>query len=452
MILHCSQDSPAAVSGASYDSPTNHGSSNYGCTTTGHDNSASVTHATHLFDQPAGDDRIVSSTLTKSFFHMNESTRPDFLCEMRDTRLLGADFFMASADLYSLVPFSNVSVGKRNQGMCLILAATSLLDAVGFDELLARNTHGGSGGGSGSATASTNGHPPPSAAWTAQCLNRARHNASTARSLLVAEGADLLGLRFVGGDDDDEDMTQLRNMALVTEFSTLCKMSSIGANTSGLSVGQGSGLAQGQGQGQGQVHDNNLLQTFLLTKENDFLSLSALQLKRCAEIASELGGTVDVVQKLLTLSLQICLRGAPPDHLLMGELFRRLIINSPARRDALDHVRKFEQLATGCAFSRNADMGDDEGPYTCPFDVEDVDSVASTSYNYGLTMLDFGQAGLAEVFVSKALSLLPFASSTLQLWRDRIQDTYMAVLKAKEASTPLGDGLSTLATLAVSYQ
>ena len=404
------------------------------------------TPITHRLDYPITiNDTIISLKKTPPI--MNESSHPDTLCEMRESRLLAADFLMVAADLYALLPSSNVSVSQRNQGMCLLLAAAALMDAVTFDDLLAGSiTRGNGGGGNGSATASTN-HPPPlGSRWIEQCLHRVRQNAATARDLLVAEGADLLGLRFGGGDDDDEGLSQLRSMALVIEFAALCKISTGDAGTAG-----GQGLAQGPGQGPGQ--DNHPLQTFLHTKENDLLSLSAVQLKLCANIAStEKGGTVDVVRKLLTYSLQICSRGAPPDHILMGELFRRLIHNSPSRRDALDHIRKFEQLATGCAFSRHTDMGDDdEGSPTCPFDMEDVDYVASTSFNYGVTLLDFGQPGLAEVFVSKALSLLPYASSTLQLIRDRIQETYMAVLKAKEESLPLGDGLSTLATLAVSF-
>ena len=469
MIHQSSQKASVGTSGGVHDGHTNSGSNNNGSNNSGSNNngtnggsSHSTSRTSHPQDHSHVDDTILPLTKSSSSLHMNEFTDPSTLGEMRDTRLLGADFLTAAAELYALVPFTNVSIGARNQGMCLILAATSLLDAVTFDELLTRSIDT-RGAGNGSSTASTNDTIPAPLGpiWAQQCLNRVCHNATTARSLLVAEGADLLGLRFVGGDDDDEGLMQLRNMALVLEFAALCKMSphatgtSHGMGASGSTAGQGvaQGLAQGPGQGQGQGlgHDNNNLQTFLMTKENDLLSLSASQLKLCADIASDSkGGTVDVVRKLLTYSLQICSRGAPPDHILMGELFRRLISLSSSRRDALDHVRKFEQLATGCAFSRNADMGEDEGPHTCPFDVEDVDYVASTSFNYGLTMLDFGQAGLAEVFVSKALSLLPFASSTLQLWRDRIQETYMAVLQAKEDSSSLGDGLSTLATLAVS--
>lgn len=43
------------------------------------------------------------------------------------------------------------------------------------------------------------------------------------------------------------------------------------------------------------------------SKESEFLSLSAPQLKTCADIAcNERGGTVDIARKMLNYSLQIC--------------------------------------------------------------------------------------------------------------------------------------------------
>ena len=98
--------------------------------------------------------------------------------------------------------------------------------------------------------------------------------------------------------------------------------------------------------------------------------------------------------------------------------------------------------------------------------------MASTAFNYSLTMLDYGQAALAEVFVSKvrcapcarsepcplsasvnrrvrdaqALSLLSCASPGLRRQRDRMHETHLAVLqaKAREAAGAAQTGLGGL--------
>jgi hypothetical protein len=106
---------------------------------------------------------------------------------------------------------------------------------------------------------------------------------------------------------------------------------------------------------------------------------------------------------------------------------RQLIAMSPSRRDALDRVRHFEQLANGRTFpsslfeeekgtmistrdivldERNIKnetlmilssskrtlllLGDGVSS-TCPFDADDVDFVASISFNYGLSLMDMNQ-------------------------------------------------------------
>jgi hypothetical protein len=92
----------------------------------------------------------------------------------------------------------------------------------------------------------------------------------------------------------------------------------------------------------------------------------------------------------------------------MGQLFRRLIELSPSRADALDRVTLFEQLANVRAYSSFADTsasipapasissaaagGDAAGDgrvqsSQCPFAPEDVDYIASISFNFGVSRL-----------------------------------------------------------------
>lgn len=99
---------------------------------------------------------------------------------------------------------------------------------------------------------------------------------------------------------------------------------------------------------------------------------------------------------MLNYSLQICQRDSVPDYELMGMLFRKLIELSPSRRDALDRVRHFEQLATGQSYSDTISDGAEDGQAavkkkSCPFEPIDVDYVSSISFNYGLSLMDMGQ-------------------------------------------------------------
>jgi len=50
-----------------------------------------------------------------------------------------------------------------------------------------------------------------------------------------------------------------------------------------------------------------------------------------------------------------------------------------------------------------------------------VDRIVSLAYNYGVTLVDLDQVALVEKFVSKAISLLRFASDSLQSWLPRMQ-------------------------------
>ena len=73
-----------------------------------------------------------------------------------------------------------------------------------------------------------------------------------------------------------------------------------------------------------------------------------------------------------------------------------------------------------------------EKPYKLPFASDDVDQIASIAYNYGVTLVELGQAELAERFVCRALGLLKHTSPVMSQWREKMQETYLAVLKAKE--------------------
>lgn len=71
---------------------------------------------------------------------------------------------------------------------------------------------------------------------------------------------------------------------------------------------------------------------FVDQHQEDFVSLSAEELLRCAEIAMAEGAMcVSVARKMLQFGIQVRMRISPPDYSLIGTLYRKLIYLSPSR-------------------------------------------------------------------------------------------------------------------------
>jgi hypothetical protein len=73
----------------------------------------------------------------------------------------------------------------------------------------------------------------------------------------------------------------------------------------------------------------------------------------------------------------------------MGELFKRLIQLSPSRSDALERVQQFEQLLNSRTYSGSSDAKSTPSEIAMneaalSFDVDDIDFITSTSFNYGV--------------------------------------------------------------------
>ena len=75
----------------------------------------------------------------------------------------------------------------------------------------------------------------------------------------------------------------------------------------------------------------------------------------------------------------------------MGELFKRLIQLSPSRSDALERVQQFEQLLNSRTYSYSGSSDEKSTPSqiavneaALSFDVDDIDFITSTSFNYGV--------------------------------------------------------------------
>jgi hypothetical protein len=72
--------------------------------------------------------------------------------------------------------------------------------------------------------------------------------------------------------------------------------------------------------------------SFVEQRQQQFISLSAPELLRCADIAMNEGSRcVSVSRSMLQLGIQVLMRSSHPDYALIGNLYRRLIYLSPSR-------------------------------------------------------------------------------------------------------------------------
>jgi hypothetical protein len=151
-----------------------------------------------------------------------------------------------------------------------------------------------------------------------------------------------------GVDFDDTRSQSLQCSALLLEFDALCRLG-----------------------------DSSLCAVFLQERQTDFLRLAPADLKRCADTARLLGKiSADVIRTLLNTALQCLMRSAAHPHstvplgtaggadtalgqgceyyALLGGVYRELIELSPTRRQALEKIEEFAQLAT-CGAPSTAD-------------------------------------------------------------------------------------------------
>jgi hypothetical protein len=148
-----------------------------------------------------------------------------------------------------------------------------------------------------------------------------------------------------GVDFDDTRSQSLQSSALLLEFDALCRLG-----------------------------DSSLCAVFLQERQTDFLRLVPADLKRCADTARLQGKiSADVIRTLLNIALQCLMRSAAHPYstvpvgtagggnaapgqgceyyALLGGVYRELIELSPTRRQALEKIEEFAQLATCGAVS-----------------------------------------------------------------------------------------------------
>jgi hypothetical protein len=229
----------------------------------------------------------------------------DFAAESRDIRLSGAEFLEAAASIYALVPYADKLLATKNQGLCLLLAATARIDAATMEAFVQQRAihdsdqssglnplsatfpgaiHSAvnmtrkpnSTGGVGAVIAGGKGvvlkGKPLGTEWMVGNLRIASKDAARADVLLASQA---------GFDNaNDSSRTSLRQIALVTEYTALCKIppdfvSSVDdAATSGRTGG--SRAVNTAGTTDSNLHVGEVL-AFSKAREQDFMRLSGMQ-------------------------------------------------------------------------------------------------------------------------------------------------------------------------------
>ena len=278
------------------------------------------------------------------------------------------------------------------------------------------------------------------------------------------------------GFEDDETMS-IRKTALMLLFTLLCRAGAAlsGSSSDALATAPQAATTVSYMPPSTAVQ----LRQLLSTREQDFLLLSAIDLKKCADIAcSEPEGTAEAARMLLQLSWQACNQARAPDesgltasgnfsrssstidverNRLIGSLFCHMIELAPSREEALHKAQEFLQLLqnkkqshqmsateNACIHPGNGKGMEEQQTEKEPsitttaqanFGQESVDQITAVTYNYGVTLSELGQAKLAEKFINTAIGLMRYASQEMKQWSRRIENSYLQLLSATEEDT-----------------
>jgi hypothetical protein len=131
------------------------------------------------------------------------------------------------------------------------------------------------------------------------------------------------------------------------------------------------------------------------------------------------------------MAIQLSARDINPNYTLIGSLYQHLINISANRKQAYEKIEEFEQLLLSVGKQNASSSTHDLSFPIEEFCSEDIDSICSASYNYGISLIDLDMSEMAEKFICKSLSLLNFASQSMSSWKHNMQDAYSAILRAK---------------------
>ena len=186
--------------------------------------------------------------------------------------IMSSKFLETAQQIYFVIPEQDEIYSTRNQVFCLMLASALRLDA---ETMML-----------------------PSSTEFDNTSSVLKPDDMIQKNLHLANQMLRRNLGFA-----DENDKQLQKIALILEFSYLCRTGSA------------------------------LLDSFVENRKNSFLELTPNELQQCADIAtSEQGGSAIVTRLMLGYAIQKGAREDVPNYALMGELYSRLIHLSPTRQ------------------------------------------------------------------------------------------------------------------------
>lgn len=290
--------------------------------------------------------------------------------------LLGAKFFELAESLFGCMNRGESNIIMMNQAICLVIAAAARVDASSleendFDKGVQENV-----------------------------FESTKLQSGPILSVpTIIENA-LKIIRTLIGFEFSETLLLLRDICISLDLSARCKL---------LSPSE--------------------LMEYIDMKQDELMEVNTEKLIQCAHIAEEDRHiTVDVIRKLYTIALQVCMREYSNGSLI-GYLFNKLIELSSTREGMLELVEQFVQLlGTQNTSNLRSMQVEDEGVNHIlgiqiqDFNVEDIDNICARTYNTCLTLCSLDQYDSAFEFIRLALVIIMHASSTLRdEWLPRIK-------------------------------
>lgn len=147
---------------------------------------------------------------------------------------------------------------------------------------------------------------------------------------------------------------------------------------------------------------------FIAQMKDKLIKLSVQDLRTCIELVeSSKSFSIDALRKMLEIAADACERTAPVPS-FTGWIYRQLIELSPSRTSALAHVKEFDRIVNHSS-NRQSIVG------------EDVDTITSLAFNYGVTLIDLGENELALQFVVASVSLAKNCTAAMNPWLDQLK-------------------------------
>jgi hypothetical protein len=137
---------------------------------------------------------------------------------------------------------------------------------------------------------------------------------------------------------------------------------------------------------------------FVISKRNQFILLDIESMRDCVDLVTNSRKlSTESLRNLLDIAEKICTKSSPI-HKMSGLIYRKAIEVSPNRLVAFNKVESFLKLIEDPTNRNNIDN-------------EEIENITIQTYNFGITLIDLDQLGLAEKFNNLAIQLTNYCNN-----------------------------------------